>query len=59
MNELETYLKANREINPISKDSLMMTGGFFNNSRPNQTATSFTRTNAIDELSKENVIRHL
>jgi hypothetical protein len=59
-------LKANRAKNPISKDKLLMTGGVFadnvdRNDRSSANVGTFylNKTNAIDDLSKENVVRHL
>ena len=62
---LEAILKANRSKNPISKDKLLMTGGAFleGNDRIEKSSNLNTfylnKTNAIDDLSKENVVRHL
>jgi hypothetical protein len=62
---LEQVLKTNRTKNPISKDKLLMTGGAFleNNDRIERSSNLNTfymnKTNAIDDLSKENVVRHL
>ncbi len=61
---LEGVLKANRAKNPISKDKLLMTGGaFLDSSQPSATGNVGTfymnKTNAIDDLSRENVVRHL
>lgn len=61
---LEAYLKQNRNKNPISKDKLMMTGGadltIGENTIVNSANTFYmNKTNAIDDLSKENVIKHL
>lgn len=54
VDDLESLLKNNRKLNPMSKDKLLMTGGFHDklggdNSR---SMGSFNRTNAIDDLSK-------
>jgi len=55
----------NRSKNPISKDKFLMTGAAFteNNERIERSSNINTfylnKTNAIDDLSKENVIRHL
>jgi hypothetical protein len=56
----------NKNKNPISKDKLLMTGGtFFENNDRLSGATNnvntfyLNKTNAIDDLSKENVIKHL
>ena len=62
ISKLDAFLKNNKEKNPIPKDNLMMTGGFAQNPRENrgfQSQSNFSRTNAIDELSKENVLLHL
>lgn len=62
MSKLDGFLKNNKEKNPIPKDNLLMTGGFNNNPREGrgfQSQSNFSRTNAIDDLSKENVLRHL
>lgn len=54
-----------RSKNPISKDKFLMTGAAFteNNERIERSSNINTfylnKTNAIDDLSKENVIRHL
>ena len=49
---LEAFLKNNRKNNPISKDKLMMTGGFYDKMEHSHSQQSFNRTNAIDDLSK-------
>lgn len=65
IDSLEAILKVNRNKNPISKDKLLMTGGGFfegndrNNDRSNVGTFYMNKTNAIDDLSKENVVRHL
>ena len=65
MDALESILKVNRTKNPLSRDKLMMTGGAFleNNDRIDRNSNLNTfymnKTNAIDDLSKENVVRHL
>lgn len=66
MDALEAILKVNRSRNPISKDKLLMTGGTFleGNDRPTPASANvntfyLNKTNAIDDLSKENVVRHL
>jgi Ran GTPase-activating protein (RanGAP) involved in mRNA processing and transport len=63
---LEAILKANRSKNPISKDKLLMTGAVFadnidRNERSSGNVGTFymNKTNAIDDLSRENVVRHL
>ena len=64
---LEGVLKANRAKNPISKDKLLMTGGPFAEGQgqdriersSNINTFYMNKTNAIDDLSKENVVRHL
>lgn len=62
---LELVLKNNRAKNPISKDKLLMTGGAFLETndrieRPSNVNTFYlNKTNAIDDLSKENVVKHL
>lgn len=60
-------MKVNRGKNPISKDKLLMTGGVFvENSIQNDRSSTgnigtfyMNKTNAIDDLSRENVVRHL
>lgn len=65
MDALEAILKVNRSKNPISKDKLLMTGGVFLDSSANERSPAnvgtfyMNKTNAIDDLSKENVVRHL
>ena len=61
---LESLLKINRSKNPISKDKLMMTTGLDVSAGENTIVNSantfyMNKTNAIDDLSKENVIKHL
>lgn len=62
---LEGVLKPNRAKNPISKDKLLMTGGPFAEGQDRIERSSnintfyMNKTNAIDDLSKENVVRHL
>lgn len=63
---LEAILKANRSKNPISKDKLLMTGAVFadNSDRNDRSSLNpgtfyMNKTNAIDDLSRENVVRHL
>ena len=60
---LEAVLKANRAKNPISKDKIMMSGGAFVEGQAGSTVQAGTfyqgKTNAIDDLSKDNVVRHL
>jgi hypothetical protein len=61
---LEGLLKINRSKNPISKDKLMMTTGLDVSAGENTIVNSantfyMNKTNAIDDLSKENVIKHL
>ena len=62
-------MKSNRSKNPISKDKLMMTtgtiGGFGETMNAENTFLGsgntfyMNKTNAIDDLSRENVIKHL
>jgi hypothetical protein len=54
----------NRNKTPISKDKLLMTGGLLEPADRNDRSSNINtfylnKTNAIDDLSKENVIRHL
>lgn len=45
----------------MSKDKLLMTGGFHDKlgGENSRSMNSFNRTNAIDDLSKQNVLKHL
>lgn len=63
IDSLEAVLKGNRSKTPLSKDKLLMTGTAFEGERHERSSNINTfymnKTNVIDDLSKENVLRHL